>query len=570
MTGTGLSPAHLQLQARVAAMRRVNAAATKRESWQNVLDGWNPRWLEWYGARSFIESELKVLDPTNTLVQFKLRWVQRQILADELRSRRARKRVSQIILKSRKPGVTTFEEALAYWELSRRPHQKCALIGHKPTETEIMFQAVDRFWKGQTESRRHERSSAYVTELRFTEMDAHFLSMAAAGNILRGGTYTRIHFAECAHQTEFEAAYAGVVDARGSETTTVLESTANGTDGTGAAFHEFWQRSVKGLTGFTPLFFPWFAIRHNSTSLATPDEIDQRLKENDHAREIMETHHLSLPQMKWWLEKLDEITATGRSATIQDQEHPSSAEEAFVESGDGFYDADMLAIMARGCSDDFTSEDNGRLRIWEQPQPNTNYVLGCDVAGGNGGDESAIVGVNAETGVQAFEYSYNRMPPDLFGQDVVHPLAMRWCNTGSGDPAYVICENNNHGHAVMATLFRVRNFPRERVYHQTDEAKIDDSTGQPTPSRTPGWLNNVRGHEQLTLAVGRLVREHHPVIKSKRAVASIRQVKSGPQGATFRGRDLAVGAGLATIGIPYALESGGDTLMYIGGKLIRV
>jgi hypothetical protein len=83
-------------------------------------------------------------------------------------------------------------------------------------------------------------------------------------------------------------------------------STANGS---GNFFHQLWVGAATGSNNFVPMFFPWSASE-------------------DRGKEWYESKQESM--LPWQLA----------------QEYPSSAEEAFVKSGNPVFDLDVLSELA--------------------------------------------------------------------------------------------------------------------------------------------------------------------------------------------------------------------------------
>ncbi len=351
-----------------------------------------------------------------------------------------------------------------------------------------------------------------------------------------------------------------------------METTPNGRSGRGEAFYEFWQAAKRGESDFTPLFFPWHADPRNAPALEAPDELGEL---SDAESRLRTRFDLSLPQVKWWRHKRRGIVADGRSASVIFQEHPNDDESCFLTSGESYYAGEFIDQAYENCRPPLApselrgdygslwgSIDSGRLRIWEEAKKGARYVIGVDPAEGVGGDDSAICGINVETGEQAFAFHRNDIAPDVIGSDVIgdhdYGLGWLWGHSASGSPAYVIVERENHGHAVLVGLLKLAGYPDPLVHHDMSE-----TTADATASRRAGWRHN---HIQLTTTVGRALREQFPVIRDVETVASIQNVSNEQGTARFGGRDLAVAFGLCAIGVSHASWPG--SLIGVGGMVI--
>ena len=526
------------------------------------------RFMDWRGFVPFAREQLRIKprEDAADLIPLELNWIQRQVVAAEIKARRRGRPPHFIILKYRKGGVSTLEQALAYWSCWKDRHRECLTLAHEPESTRIIFRIVGRFYDYQPERYRHEKTEAFVNHIEFPHWGSLYMAGTAgkSGGTLRGATFARVHLSEAAFYSDLGAVHTSLAESIGDTSAYVLETTPNGREGRGKAFFDMWQRAVRGESAFIPLFFAWHADPNNRVALEAPDEIDGQL--DPEARDLMQRFALSKPQMKWWLAKRRRLVADGRHASKILQEHPFDAESCFLYGSDGYYDTELCVAAERRCVEPISREDNGRLRVFELPSKDkpAAYVIGCDPSGGTGNDDAGVVILNAHTGRQAATYRFNRMPPDELGRKVAE-FGKRWANPATGTPAYIVVEANNHGHATLTGLLKLAQYPKDRVYHHTDEAKVD-AYGNVSPTARAGWLNNVTTHADLTAIVGRMLREGNPALTDVEVVRSIRRVGAEGDHAEFTGRDLAVAAGLAAIGLPYAREHG--TKMYVGGQLI--
>lgn len=560
-----LGAAHVALMARIAAAQ---GESRVKRALSNVPD----RWLRWSGFADFCRNEMRVVNQEKQLVSLELNALQRKVVAMEIGLRRRRKKPWMIVLKHRKVGITTLQQVLAYWSIWREPHQECLTLAHRPDDMAMIFRMVTRLWEEQPEGHRHAKTTARVSQMNFPEWDGIYVAQTAGtSGTARGQTYTRIHASECGFWPDMNETHAGLAKAVGPSSAYVLESTPNGTEGRGQAFYEFWQGAVENKNDFLPVFLPWFGDRRNALALLAPDEIDDQLRAETEVMELMQKHKLTKEQMKWWLSERRAISATGRTSKKIHQEHPSDSETCFLTNVGGYYDEELLTEADKECRPPVAVEENGRLLIWEVPDPDepASYVVGADPSGGTGNDDAAVVGFNCRTGRQAFTWKHDRTGPGFLGSDVLDRLGRRWANASNGTPAYIVVENNNHGHATLTGLLWIAKYPKDRVYHQTDEAKLNDD-GDPSVSKTAGWTHSAKGHVDLTDILGRTLRDGAPRILDKAVVQSIRRVSSGPNGAEFGGRDEAVAVGLAIIGLPHALRTEPSGFAFIGGKVVRL
>ena len=67
------------------------------------------------------------------------------------------------MLKYRKGGVTTLEQALGYWQVWRKKHQRCLTLAHRPHDTRIIFHMVELFYNNHPLDDRIPKSPARTT-----------------------------------------------------------------------------------------------------------------------------------------------------------------------------------------------------------------------------------------------------------------------------------------------------------------------------------------------------------------------------------------------------------------------
>jgi hypothetical protein len=538
----------------------------------------------WRGFPTFCAEQLKIVDKEKKLVSFRLNHAQRRIVLAERLARKIGVRPWFIILKSRKHGVTTVEQALNYWWVWREPHQFALTLAHTDDSTRIIFHMVDLFYQYQPEQYRHRKTTAAAHWVQFPDWDGEYRAVTGGAEFAgRGATPSRIHVSEVAYIAGLRTLHQGLGESLADGGAYVFESTPNGTDGVGAPFYDFWVTAERpfreqlgnewwrrplreqmwvaargGAGAFVPIFLPWHMDPRNRLPLVEPDELGSLSAEE---KELKERFGLTLEQVKWWRAKRLQLMADGRSADAVHEEHPSDPDECWRLSGSGYFDGDTLALAEKRCRPPIRVEDNGRLKVWEDPKPGDWYVFGVDPAEGVGADSSAVVGFNGRTLRQAITWTSNRVPLNDFAVRVLPELGRRWCNPATGEPAYLVVERANHGHAVLALLLRDAQYPADRVYHH-----IEHTVDRATQAKRAGWPHD---HVQLTVEVARMVREGSPLILDIDVVRSIRQVKVKQHGgADFGGRDLAVAAGLGAIGIPYAVIT--PAILMIGDQIVDV
>ena len=268
----------------------------------------------------FASQQLKIVDIKGDLVPLDLNWIQRQVWRAEMILRRAKKRPWLLILKYRKGGVTTLQQALSYWTIWAQEHAECVTFAHRPKDTRKIFRMVARYWKNQPVPHRHEKTQATVMNIEFPDWDSQYnAETATASAAERGSTNKRIHLSECSFYADLATMHVALASAQTDDCAYVLESTPNGKEGAGQTFYEMWQKAVKGESPFKPLFFPW----HKDSRNVLPVPPEGMGKYTDEENKLRIKHRLSLPQLNWWRNQRFMLTAMDRAAATVHQEHPS-------------------------------------------------------------------------------------------------------------------------------------------------------------------------------------------------------------------------------------------------------
>lgn len=116
----------------------------------------------------------------------------------------------------------------------------------------------------------------------------------------RSKTIKNLHMSEAAFYRYFQKLLASALQAVRPDGRVVVETTANGFN----EFKEFWDKSVLGESGFNPLFF-------KASDFYTQEFLEQKKKE---------------------------------LGSLFQQEYPETPEEAFLTSGDSFFDTESLKL----------------------------------------------------------------------------------------------------------------------------------------------------------------------------------------------------------------------------------
>ena len=158
------------------------------------------------------------------------------------------------------------------------------------------------------------------------------------------------------------------------------------------------------------------------------------------------------------------------------------------KKGELDYESDQWRIIWR-------ENQKGRLELWThltvdaEPPHGRDYVIGCDVATGKGGDlstNSVASVVDKGTGEKVAEYCVGDQTPETFA-DTVYALR-KWFSGPSGI-AYLVWEDNGPGGQFGKHMMQIST---SRLYYRSNEKLV---TGK--VSKYPGFYSNRENKRML-------------------------------------------------------------------------
>ncbi len=406
----------------------------------------------------------------------------------------ARKKPSNIVLKARQMGMTTWVAGQFFLRTITHPGTLTVLVAHTREAAEGIFGIVQRFWEN-LPSDWHDgplrRSRANLGQMVFPEIDSEFRVVSAGEeNAGRGLTIQNLHLSEVARWPgDAQATLAGLRAALAPGGQCVLESTPAGAHG---AFYEEWLQAVE--TGAQQHFFPWWLEpAYRSDAVADLSE----------AERVLMTKHGLTPEQIGYRRSLERGFRGLRA-----QEYAEDAESCFKASGACCFPVDRIDERLLRVSSPVETRRGGALQVWLPPAQGREYLLGVDTAGGGSdGDYAAIQVIERWTGLQCAELRERLAPLEL--ARVAAALAREYAH------ATIAVERNNHGAAVLAYLDTVERYPQ--VYAQHGVA---------------GWLTTAASKPAMISRLGALLEETPALFASQRLLAECRTFVTTANGRT--------------------------------------
>jgi hypothetical protein len=357
-----------------------------------------------------------------------------------------RRGVSNIVLKARQMGISTWVAGRFFLKTITQPGTLTVQVAHTQEAAESIFHCVHRFLSGLPQSLRRgplKTARASSRQIVFPALDSEYrVETAGDRNAGRGVTIQNLHCSEVARWPgDARETLAGLRAALPKSGELVLESTPNGADG---CFFEQWQQAEPGGTSDGKLvrhFFPWWYEAEYVTSAV--GEKSWSVEE----QKLASQHGLSGAQIGF----RRKIEAGFRG--LVRQEFAEDANECFLSSGDCFFDMRTIDARLRELGEPRESRQNGELLVWFPLVPGREYLVAVDPAGGGAeGDYSVAQVVEIETGMQCAELRAKLTPLELAQRAAA--LGLEY------GTATLVVERNNHGSGVLAYLKGVCHYPK--------------------------------------------------------------------------------------------------------------
>jgi hypothetical protein len=403
--------------------------------------------------------------------------------------------VRKIVLKARQQGISTLTEAIMFWRIHTSPNMHALVLSQDRDSASTIFEMARNFYESIPEELRPMKRYSSKKELVLENPDEKTrpthpgmrsrIEVQTAGKFTppRGSMFQQVHFSEVAFWPNPEDIVPAIIPMVPDLQNTMIlyESTGNGKNN---FFYEEWQKAKLGRSAFEPLFIPWFVMPEYSMLFRSPEELEEMRDTLDEEEEqLIELHKVTLEQLKW---RRFKIAALGDDMDRFYQEYPSTEDEAFIYGGTPIFDIKSLRkVRTREpiwvgdiIGSTLTEDDDGLLSIWEHPQPHKEYVIGVDVAGGEGDDYSCmcILKKTHPHGLceQVAEW-HGKVDPVMLGQLCVH-IAHYY------NDAMLSIELNNHGLTTQVEAQRnYWNFYRWQYF---------DRIGR-TYTQKVGWVTSM-------------------------------------------------------------------------------
>jgi len=411
----------------------------------------------------FISKYVKVTHPVRGLVPFKLYPFQEEIL-NSLQENRF-----NILRKFRQAGCTTIAAAYSLWMIIFQKHKQVVILSKGDAEStevldriKIMYHELPEFLKPKiAEDNKHTLKLATGSTIKSRP------SGKQSGRSLAGSL---LIIDEAAFIENIETIWAAVYPIISTGGRAFVLSTVNGI---GNWYYDVYNKAIKGENSFHAIDINWQSHpeykRHEGFE-ALYEELQKKGLSVDNWEK---TTKANMP-LKQWLQEY---------------------ECEFLGTGETYLEGSILKRLVEQQNSSYWIKYNNKMRVWKEPSPEHDYVIGVDVSLGRDRDYSAFHIFNAYSGEQVAEFYSNKTPINAFAQILTNEANLY-------NNASVIIERNTIGNNLIDWMFNVFEY---------DNLWIDEKNDF-------GIQITTRNREELLARMEEYIRNDFVKINSKRTV----------------------------------------------------
>ena len=332
----------------------------------------------------FISNYIKVTHPVRGLVPFKLYPFQKDILG-ALKDHRF-----NILRKFRQAGCTTISAAYSLWMIVFQKHKQVVILSKGDAEStevldriKIMYEELPQFLKpAMIEDNKHTMKLSTGSSIKSRP------SGKQSGRSLAGSL---LIIDEAAFIENIETIWAAVYPIISTGGRAFVLSTVNGI---GNWYYDVYNDAKSKKNSFNPIDINWESH---------PEY--KRQEGFSHLYEEMEKKGL----------KVDDWETTTK-ANMPMKQLLQEYECEFLGTGETYIEGYLLQRLVDDINSEYWIKYNNKMRVWKEPQPEHEYVIGVDVSLGRSQDYSAFHIFNSYTGEQVAEFYSNKTPINELAQ----------------------------------------------------------------------------------------------------------------------------------------------------------
>lgn len=508
--------------------------------------------------KQYCENFIYIRDKKQRLVRLKFKPAQENLYNIIREEHTAGRPVRLIVLKGRQEGISTVTEALMFQDAATRPLVNTLIVAHQDKATSALFRMNKLFYDCLPKAIQPMRKNSNAKELVFENptrdpeekrknpgLRSRVSCVTAGGKgIGRSETFNNVHLSEMAFWTgDIMATLAGVMQAvpDDPDTMVIIESTAKGYN----AFKDLWDGAVTGTNGWRAVFLPWY----QEPEYRRPVEPGMVWTEEEQA--LAKQYGLDEEQLSWrrWCIR---VNLSGSEELFR-QEYPNTPDEAFLLSGEGFFDNDVVMARRNAAPQPlrmglfihdepeieggeprnwrFEEKKNGYIRIYEEPKPDYPYVLAGDTAGEGSDCFTAHVLDNTDGHqVAELQQSFSEI---LYARQV-------------------FCLGRYYNNAMVGLEVNLSTYPEKKLEewhypHLYQRERFDTFTGQ--MQKSFGWVTGPKTRPMALAQLHTVMEENPELINSFQLLGEmltfVYDKNRRPQAADGQHDDLVLAAAIA-------------------------
>ena len=509
----------------------------------------NPRW--------YMETFLWIRNKRGRLVQLKLKPAQARLYEIMKEEHDAGRPVRIVILKARQLGFSTVIEAMFFHDAATRQLVRTLIVAHDEKATANLFKMNKLFYDKLPNWLKPMRKNSNAQEIVFEnptrdeeekERNPGLMSSircvpATGGNVGRSDTLTNVHASEAAFWSNMNDTLDGLMQAvpDDPDTAVVIETTPNGFN----AFKKFWDDAVAGRNSFLPLFFPWYEDPEYRREVVPGTEWTE---EEVQLRAAYGLDDEQLAWRRWCIE-----TNLRGDAEKFKQEYPSCPEEAFLMSGNPFFNNQIVLLRLAKCGEperrgrfvygegaagkpenwEWQDDPEGEIAIYTAAEARVPYVFGGDTAG-DGSDRFTAHGLDNTTGNQVAQLLYDGTSELWYTQQLY-------------------CLGMTYNRALLAPEINYSSYPERKLeewgYPKLYIREKPDDMRRELDEKKLGWRTDLRTRPLILANLHTVVNQNPEMLVSRDLLSEmltfIRNDEMRPEAAAGEHDDLVMAAAIA-------------------------
>lgn len=409
-------------------------------------------------------------------------------------------------------GLSVVTAGYVAWRLMFRYEEKILIIANQGDGAIRFLETVKQFIENTPEWLRPTTiAKKNQTELEFSKPHASWIkAKASSPEAGRGESLTLLVLDETAFIKDDEQIWMGAGMALSmTKGKCIMISTPNGT---GNLYHQTWVGSVNGDNDFNHLEVHWTENPNSAEGLETRKD----MRGND------------VPWSPWYEEQCQrlghdsvkiaqelDLSFEGSKYLAIESELIEKYEKKVRKTKPYLYIKYDFLYKGEARAGTYVIDETN-FHLWKKPEAGRSYIVGVDVARGDGKDYSTIQVFDVETLEQVAEYR------DKIGVDLL-PYLVDWVGK-SYNNAFLVVECNNFGLGVAFDLRDKFQYKRLFFSKNIQDIHVRSSSDYKIPEgiEIPGFQTTRKSRPMLIKAIISHMREGNLILHSQRLLAEMK------------------------------------------------